>query len=55
MGFIYWNWDNHDCLWSSNAHYWVRSVVENFSVTLQVYLMSGYFVGYFVGSATIPN
>ncbi len=33
----------------------IRSVLENFSVLTTGILMSGYFVGYFVGSKTTPN
>ena len=33
----------------------VRAVQEEFSLTATGFLMSGYFIGYFVGAATIPN
>ena len=33
----------------------IRSVLENFSVLTTGIFMSGYFVGYFVGSITTPN
>ena len=33
----------------------VRAVQEEFSLTATGFMMSGYFVGYFVGAATIPN
>ncbi len=33
----------------------VRAVQEEFSLTATGFLMSGYFVGYFIGAATIPN
>ena len=33
----------------------VRAVEEEFSLTATGFMMSGYFVGYFVGAATIPN
>ncbi|MDA9650591.1 MFS transporter [Candidatus Pelagibacter sp.] len=33
----------------------VRAVQENFSLTATGFMMSGYFVGYFIGAATIPN
>ena len=33
----------------------VRAVQEEFSLTSTGFMMSGYFVGYFVGAATIPN
>ena len=33
----------------------VRAVQENFSFTATGFMMSGYFVGYFIGAATIPN
>ena len=32
----------------------VRAVQENFSLTLTGFMMSGYFVGYFIGAKTIP-
>ena len=33
----------------------VRAVQEKFSLTATGFMMSGYFVGYFIGAATIPN
>ena len=33
----------------------VRAVQEEFSLTATGFMMSGYFVGYFFGAATIPN
>ena len=33
----------------------VRAVQEDFSLTATGFMMSGYFIGYFVGAATIPN
>ena len=33
----------------------VRAVQEEFSLTATGFLMSGYFIGYFAGAATIPN
>ena len=33
----------------------VRVVQEEFSLTSTGFMMSGYFVGYFIGAATIPN
>ena len=33
----------------------VRAVQEEFSLTSTGFMMSGYFVGYFIGDATIPN
>ena len=33
----------------------VRAVQEEFSLTATGFLMSGYFIGYFLGAATIPN
>src|SRR6056300_855758 len=33
----------------------VRAVKEDFSLTATGFMMSGYFVGYFIGAATIPN
>ncbi len=33
----------------------VRAVQEEFSLTATGFLMSGYFTGYFIGAATIPN
>jgi len=33
----------------------VRAVQEEFSLTATGFMMSGYFIGYFVGAATIPN
>ena len=33
----------------------VRAVQEEFSLTSTGFMMSGYFVGYFIGAATIPN
>ena len=33
----------------------VRAVQEEFSLTSTGFMMSGYFVGYFVGAATIPK
>ncbi len=33
----------------------VRAVQEEFSLTSTGFMMSGYFIGYFVGAATIPN
>ncbi|MDC1279747.1 MFS transporter [Pelagibacteraceae bacterium] len=33
----------------------VRAVQEDFSLTATGFMMSGYFVGYFIGAATIPN
>jgi len=33
----------------------VRAVQEEFSLTATGFMMSGYFVGYFIGAATIPN
>ena len=33
----------------------VRAVAENFSLTSTGFMMSGYFVGYFIGARTIPN
>jgi len=33
----------------------VRAVQEEFSLTATGFLMSGYFIGYFVGATTIPN
>ena len=33
----------------------VRAVQEEFSITSTGFMMSGYFVGYFIGAATIPN
>ena len=33
----------------------VRAVEEEFSLTSTGFMMSGYFVGYFMGAATIPN
>ena len=33
----------------------VRAVQEEFSLTATGFLMSGYFVGYFIGAATIPS
>ena len=33
----------------------VRAVQENFSLTATGFMMSGYFVGYLIGAATIPN
>ena len=33
----------------------VRAVKEEFSLTSTGFMMSGYFVGYFIGAATIPN
>ena len=32
----------------------VRAVQEEFSLTATGFMMSGYFVGYFIGAATIP-
>ncbi len=33
----------------------VRAVTENFSLASTGFMMSGYFVGYFIGARTIPN
>ena len=33
----------------------VRAVQEEFSLTATGFLMSGYFIGYFIGATTIPN
>ena len=33
----------------------VRAVQEDFSLTATGFMMSGYFIGYFIGAATIPN
>ncbi len=33
----------------------VRAVEEEFSLTSTGFMMSGYFIGYFIGAATIPN
>ena len=33
----------------------VRAVQEEFSLTATGFLMSGYFIGYFIGAASIPN
>ena len=33
----------------------VRAVQEEFSLTSTGFMMSGYFVGYFIGAATIPG
>ena len=33
----------------------VRAVQEEFTLTATGFLMSGYFIGYFIGAATIPN
>ena len=33
----------------------VRAVQEDFSLTATGFMMSGYFVGYFIGATTIPN
>ena len=33
----------------------VRAVQEEFTITATGFMMSGYFVGYFIGAATIPN
>ena len=33
----------------------VRAVAENFSLSSTGFMMSGYFVGYFIGARTIPN
>ena len=33
----------------------VRAVQEEFSLTATGFFMSGYFIGYFIGAATIPN
>ena len=33
----------------------IRSVLEEFSVLATGFIMSGYFVGYFIGSKTTPN
>ena len=33
----------------------VRAVQEEFSLTSTGFMMSGYFVGYFMGAATIPS
>ena len=33
----------------------MRAVQEEFSLTATGFMMSGYFVGYFIGAATIPN
>ena len=33
----------------------VRAVREEFSLTSTGFMMSGYFVGYFIGAATIPK
>ena len=33
----------------------VRAVTENFSIASTGFMMSGYFVGYFIGARTIPN
>ena len=33
----------------------VRAIKEEFSLTATGFMMSGYFVGYFIGAATIPN
>ena len=33
----------------------VRAVKEDFSLTSTGFMMSGYFVGYFMGAATIPK
>jgi MFS family permease len=33
----------------------VRAVQEEFSLTATGFMMSGYFVGYFIGASTIPN
>ena len=33
----------------------VRAVAEEFSLTATGFMMSGYFVGYFIGARTIPN
>ena len=33
----------------------VRAVKEEFSLTATGFMMSGYFVGYFIGAATIPQ
>jgi MFS family permease len=33
----------------------VRAVQEDFSLTATGFMMSGYFVGYFIGASTIPN
>ena len=33
----------------------VRAVIEEFSLTATGFMMSGYFVGYFIGAKTIPQ
>ena len=33
----------------------VRAVIENFSIIATGALMSGYFIGYFVGATIVPN
>ena len=33
---------------------WCRAVQEEFSLTSTGFMMSGYFVGYFLGATTIP-
>ena len=50
MGFL------NDGLWFSRSSLLgVRAVQEEFSLTATGFMMSGYFVGYFIGAATIPN
>ena len=55
MGVIFRHGISHDGLWISRFPFGVRAVQEEFSLTSTGFMMSGYFVGYFIGAATIPN
>ena len=38
-----------------NALLGVRAVIEEFSLASTGFMMSGYFVGYFIGARTVPS
>ena len=55
MGIIFRHGIHYDVSWISRITSWSRAVQEEFSLTATGFMMSGYFVGYFIGAATIPN
>ena len=55
MGAIFRDGIHYDGLWFSRISSRSKAVQEEFSLTATGFMMSGYFVGYFIGAATIPN
>jgi MFS family permease len=56
MGIIFGNGCIDACLMDFKDHYLgLEQVKEEFSLTATGFMMSGYFVGYFIGAKTIPQ